>query len=196
MNNGFIYVGTDKLISILKWLNIIELIKIIVWKASKASTSKRNCNIAIDVFIISKYVLVLLLWAKCVNNICATSIVVYLILSNIFVYFYYHIWKSRISDQDHAKRKFINLITSIAFMIICYGYLYCIPFASQFKWTLIDGHVWFAATRLSISNSFTLSAEVAPITLFSQTLVLSQQVISFGFIAIILSQSIPTKEVP
>jgi hypothetical protein len=79
-------------------------------------------------------------------------------------------------------------------MVLAYTYLYQVPFRNDFTWTVIDSNEFFSAIRFSLSNSFTLSAEITAKTVNAQALVLSQQIMSFSFLAIILSQSIPNKE--
>ncbi|HFJ9457588.1 hypothetical protein B1R38_27030 [Bacillus cereus] len=90
---------------------------------------RRNRNIAIDIFILLKYLFILFILFNDINNMNIQMIVWYLIISNVFTYFYYHLWcEDALLDRhltiNRVRRKFINLFISIGFMMLSYVYLY------------------------------------------------------------------------
>ncbi len=196
MENGFIYEIFNVLINSLKYLNIVELFKKIAIKLSSSEKHiRKNANIAIDIFIIFKFLIIILFWYKELNNIYATIITYYLILINIYTYFYYHVWSDKANNRnqsnDKNKRRFLNLIIAILYSDICYGYLYNIVYSVHFLWEQNTSRL-ISSLQLSIYNSFAGSFYgVKPITDLGIVLTTSQLLITFIFIAIILTRTIP-----
>lgn len=207
-DNGFIYPIINKVISLIFYINIVELIKWITVKIillfNKNSTNinlvnrkKRKArNVAIDIFICLKFMFIGVLWYKQINNSYLTGITIYLLIMNSFIYFYYHVWeegaiKGQFATIHRTRRKFINLFQSLFYMIISYAYLFQIPFEKEFQWS---SNITTSSKSLlfSLSNIFPLSYEgVKALTEFGQYIKASQILLSFLFIAIILTQSIP-----
>ncbi|MGE6348820.1 hypothetical protein ACQKIY_29490 [Bacillus mycoides] len=207
-DNGFIYPIFHKIISLLFYINVVELIK---WIAIKfvlffhrqssdidyLNRKKRKArNIAVDIFICLKFVFIGLVWYQHINNIYIMAITIYLLLMNSFTYFYYHIWeegaiKSSFATLHRTRRKFISLFQSFFYMILSYGYLFQIPFTSAFKWES-SGATFSQAFLFSLSNTFPLSYNtVQTVTELGHYIRASQVLLSFLFITIVLTQSIP-----
>jgi hypothetical protein len=126
-----------------------------------------------------------------------TYFVWYLIATNIYSYFYYHIWtddaqNTKEYDFDRMRRRFVNLILAIMFSAFSFAFLYRFPYYSEFVWNseMIAGNaIWF-----SISNSLAANYEVVKSqTEFGNTLTMIQLILTFIFITIIISRSIPQK---
>ncbi|WP_309462035.1 hypothetical protein, partial [Bacillus paranthracis] len=207
-DNGFIYPIINKMISLIFYINIVELIKWITVKIilffNRHSTNvnlinrkKRKArNIAIDIFICLKFAFIGILWHSQIENIYLTGITIYLLIMNSFIYFYYHVWeegaiKGQFATIHRTRRKFINLFQSLFYMIISYAYLFQIPFKKEFQWSS-DITTSSKSLLFSLSNTFPLSYEgVKALTEIGQYFKASQILLSFLFIAIILTQSIP-----
>ncbi|MDA1711746.1 hypothetical protein, partial [Bacillus cereus group sp. m1-22] len=153
-------------------------------------------NIAIDIFICLKFAFIGILWHSQIENIYLTGITIYLLIMNSFIYFYYHVWeegaiKGQFATIHRTRRKFINLFQSLFYMIISYAYLFQIPFKKEFQWSS-DITTSSKSLLFSLSNTFPLSYEgVKALTEIGQYFKASQILLSFLFIAIILTQSIP-----
>ncbi|MDR4417816.1 hypothetical protein FOS01_07400 [Bacillus paranthracis] len=198
----------NKMISLIFYINIVELIKWITVKIilffNRHSTNvnlinrkKRKArNIAIDIFICLKFAFIGILWHSQIENIYLTGITIYLLIMNSFIYFYYHVWeegaiKGQFATIHRTRRKFINLFQSLFYMIISYAYLFQIPFKKEFQWSS-DITTSSKSLLFSLSNTFPLSYEgVKALTEIGQYFKASQILLSFLFIAIILTQSIP-----
>jgi len=78
-------------------------------------------------------------------------------------------------------------------MIFTYGYLYAVPFETDFKWRPPSEVPTYAkAILFSVSNSFNGGYNVVlPATELGEMLKASQIVSIFIFIAIVLARSIP-----
>ncbi|CAI8823719.1 Ion_trans_2 domain-containing protein [Bacillus sp. IT-79MI2] len=214
-DNGFIYPIFHKIISLLFYINVVELIKWIAIKfvlffhrhssdTDYLNRKKRKArNIAVDIFICLKFIFIGFVWYQQINNVYVVAITIYLLLMNSFTYFYYHIWeegaiKSSFATLHRTRRKFISLFQSFIYMILSYGYLFQIPFTSEFKWES-SGATFSQAFLFSLSNTFPLSYNsVQALTELGHYIRASQVLLSFLFITIILTQSIPkaTQSIP
>lgn len=129
-------------------------------------------------------------------NNTINTIVWYLLISNLYTYFYYHVWHNDTANDlfntpERVRRRFVNLITSIGFSNICFAYLYRFAYLADFEWSdkipLTTKSIWF-----SFANSLTANYEyVKPITKSGAELTLTQLIISFVFLTMILGNSIP-----
>lgn len=200
MKNGIIYSVLKIVLDGLNYLSLVELFKYISIKSfAKANDpiSKRTASrIAVDLFIIIKWLFVLLAFFYGWSSPFLTALVWYLIYSNLYTYFYYHLW-SRESmntenfDIERVRRRFITLMLSIGFSNVCFAYLFRIPYLTDFEWSdkipLNTKAVWF-----SFANSLTANYEfVKPITQDGASITVTQLIISFVFITLILGKSIP-----
>lgn len=194
MERGIIYTIFDWIIENLKYLNLVEYFKKIAEKIYPRNTRTAS-RAAVDLFIILKWIVISLFWFFNIKNSFANTIVWYLIFCNLYTYFYHHSWSKKLArnefDLDRIKRRFLNLLLSIAFNVTCFGYLFAQPFSSNFKWQ--NGYSTLSDSLLfSLSNSITSSYE--PVTIISSVghrISLIETIISFVFLTIILANSIP-----
>lgn len=194
MKKGIIYGIVNWVIEKLKYLNMVEFFKFIAVKISPTNRIT-SLRFAVDLFIILKWTLISLLWFYNVKNECINLIVLYLIFTNVYTYFYYHTWTENITksefDFDRIKRRFLSLILSIGFNVVSFAYLFALPFSKNFQWkggfSTLQDSLFF-----SLANSFTTNYDsVQSITEIGQKLTLIETIISFVFLTIILSNSIP-----
>lgn len=193
MRHGFIYPIARAVIEMLAHLNLVELFKAIGKKLARdESQVPRNARIGIDVYVIFKWAFLISIWSGAVNNMLATFAVIYLLATNFFTYFYHHVWMPPYDASDENLRsRLVTLILSICYSIACFGYLYAIPFAGNFRFDESIGRT-NASILFSIARSFLVdSAPMSVVTTTGHVLALSQTAITFIFISIILTASIP-----
>lgn len=200
-NNGFIYEIFDLLIFFLKHFNLVEYFKLIAEKLTPVDRNKqqyineiiKNKNTAIDVYIILKWVLLLLFFVLPKYDII-TILVFYLIFFNLYTYFYYHIWDeytlTKKSTNKRNKRRFISTLQSIFYSVLAYTYLYSVPFINNFKWDLNISN-FINSFHFSVSNTLLGASNVYPINNLGFLLIISQYFITFLFVTIILSMCFP-----
>ena len=205
--NGFLYPSFDIIIRFLYYTNIVELFKFVAKLIARCIYQDKitneklitYANIGIDIYQIFKWSILIIFWMFNYNTEISKIIIFYLIYSNLFVYFYYHVWGSKFKQrQDRAtlNRKFLNYLLAIAFYLTCYAYLYQIHFQDMITWpdNIIDST---NAIYLSIANAFTLTyGGFTPLTQDVRVLFMSELINTFLFFTIIVSNSIPnhTKE--
>jgi hypothetical protein len=199
MKDGLIYLLTRKSINFLRYLNLVEWFKLAATflfrnRISKIENESIHRN-AVDIFIFFKWTLILIIWTLKYQNTFLTFLTWYLIVSNIFTYFYYHIWSDEAIDSDQlprnrARRRFVNLILAIGFSDICFAYLINSPYSHHFKWdsgTRLIKSLWY-----SISNSIAANYDaIIPISDLGYSVSMIQLIITFFFVTIIISRSIP-----
>ena len=122
----------------------------------------------------------------------------YLIITNVYTYFYYHIWdkeslKNVGKDWDLVRRRFINLILAISFSEFSFAYLYAHQYVDEFTWytygSQVAQSIWF-----SVSNSLAANYDAVKIASpLGYSIAMIQLTITFIFITIIVSNSIPQK---
>lgn len=200
MQNGFIIEIIKAIVNSLYYFNLVELFKTIAKKLAqpnaRPSIKIKYSNFAIDFFILLKWLFVFVVWKNGIANTFITGTVFYLVFTNIYTYFYYHVWVDSTSQSityERNIRRFVNLILAYSFSNYCYGYLYAVPFYNDMTWGLLPvidkDH---NALLFSIANSLTSSvAGVATNTTIGNFISVSQVSLSFIFISIILSKSIP-----
>lgn len=200
MKNGIIYFILKKVLDGLNYLSLVELFKYIAIKAySNAANSQSRITasrMAVDIFIILKWLFILLAFLNGWSSSFMTVLVWYLIYSNLYTYFFYHLWNRESMntenfDIERVRRRFITLMLSIGFSNICFAYLFRVPYLTDFEWSdkipLNAKAVWF-----SFANSLTANYEfVKPITQNGASITITQLIISFVFITLILGKSIP-----
>ncbi len=198
MRNGLIYVVIDWILEKLKYLNLVELFKYIakkLYRKDKILASRAG----VDLFILFKWMAIIVIWSCGIKNELVNIFIWYLIITNIYTYFYYHTWTKDLSrayfDLDRIKRRFLNLVLAIGFNVICFAYFFAQPFSSNFQWKDQISSTK-DAILFSLANSLTANYDsVHSLTQVGQTLTLMETFISFVFLVIILSNSIPqTKE--
>lgn len=202
MQNGFVYPIAKRLVVVLKALNAVEYVKdFSAWLYCKAKGHDLSDNeliaaknLGIDLFLVSKWALVIWFIAFGVTGGVAEVVVFYLIATNLFSYFYYHVWGSAYrarADLDSQRRRFVNFILSIGFYIVCYSYLYQFQFASHIQW---PDHVvdWVNALYLSVANAFTLTyGGFQPLSQTARVLFMTELVNTFFFFTIIVANALP-----
>lgn len=207
-DNGIIYPIVEVIIKYFVFLNIVELIKKITEVITKAFLKgkperviklkvRRNKGIIVDVFIIFKFYFLLYILYANIGNIWVQAIVWYLLISNLFTYFYYHLWCEdalfeRYQTLHRVRRRFINLFVSIAFMILCYVYFYAILTPVHFTLVKEQDNKIFVSTLNSIAKSFAIDFEgMSSKTNMGFIIEITQVLNSFIFIAILLAKSLP-----
>lgn len=200
IHNGHLYPFADKFLNLLKYLNLVEGFKYVggklTSKNSPVETKIKHSRISVDLFIVLKWLFVVYLWAFGIKNFWVVLIIWYLLITNLYTYFYYHTWASEVLndihfDTDRIKRRFFNLLLSISYSIFGFAYLYSNPYSSEFSWgngspTFIHS-LWF-----SISNSLTAGYDqVKPVTDFGYTVSMIQLLMMFVFLTIIIGGSVP-----
>lgn len=193
MRYGFIYPLANGFVQAFFYLNLVELFKAVGTRLARhESDIQRNARISIDVFVVLKWAFVIWVWSGSINSPLITSAVAYLLIMNVFTYFYHHVWKPPYDASDENLRsRLVTLLLSIAYSITCFSYLYAVPFADAFR---VDSGIGRTAASLLFSISRSFLTDFAPMTASSTTghvLVVIQTAITFIFISIILSASIP-----
>jgi hypothetical protein len=200
MKNGIIYKTTKFFLDNLKYLTLVELFKYIGhllnpkkndldWKLAFSRTS-------VDIFIILKWTLILILVKFNIASDFWTIVTWYLLLTNGYTYFYYHIWADEALNtenfnMDRIRRRFVTLMLALGYSDLCFAYLYKVPFRHNYEWS--DNFTTFTkSTWFSISNSLAANYDaVKPITDFGYNVLMTQLIMTFLFVTIILSKSIP-----
>jgi len=200
MKNGIIYTILRFFFDNLKYLSLVELFKMLSIKLFSDNNnlqSKITCSRnAADFFILSKWTFIIIIMNLGCNHTYITIFVWYLIYSNLYTYFYYHVWipealNTQNFEIDRARRRFITLILSIAFSNLSFAYLIRYPYKSDFHWS-DDTPLNIKAMWFSFANSLTANYEyVKPITRNGVEITITQLLISFIFLTIILGKSIP-----
>ena len=198
LGNGFIYPAISKLITLLKYFNMVEGFKLLARKLAGENQmlAINYSRIAVDLFILLKWLFVLVLWIFKISNPFLVFLVWYLLSSNLFTYFYYHIWSNDILLDKHfemhrLKRRFTTLMLAISYTVFGFAYLYAVPFSDEFIWK--SGEPTFLSSLwFSISNSLTGSYEqVLPNTALGSSIAMIQLVMMFVFLTIIIGGAIP-----
>ena len=93
---GFIYRIVKTILFVLDYVNLVELFKYTFGKFnndhSNLEREKTFQRIGIDVFICVKWLFIIILWYFNLHSKVTTFIVWYLVIANLFSYFYNHIW--------------------------------------------------------------------------------------------------------
>ena len=203
MKNGFIYPIANQIVRGLRIINVVEYVKnLVAWGYGKFHRRDLNedeiiaaKNIGIDLFQLAKWVLIVLLIIYAVSGTLAALVIYYLIASNLFTYFYYHVWGSQFKirrDIGSQRRRFLNFILSIAFYIFCYAYLYQFQFADHIVWpeSIVDTT---NALYLSVANAFTLTyGGFAPQSQVVRMLFVTELINTFFFFTIMVSDALPS----
>lgn len=179
-------------------LHRASLVEFLKWAAAKiwAPGSRRLTNLVIDLFVLGKWILVLVAWYAGWQHVGWVLFVSYLLLMNLETYFWYHLWHVEPVSQSSTeprrdRRRFINLCSAVAFSMVCYAYLYHRVMPTQFTWK--DGVApWAASLKYSIGNALTgATGDLTPITTTSYMLTTSQLVMTVVFISMLMSNSLP-----
>jgi len=197
MRNGFIYEVIDRLIESLNYLNLVEFFKFLAKRLTRQNAKKEelisNVNISIDIFIVLKWLVVLFIWLNNITGAFWTLLTFYLIWSNLHTYFYYHLWKKeKNGGLEKMRRRFVSLVLAISFSNVAFAYLYSKIFSENFAWKTGSALVDLSSLSYSFSQSLFIGSEnVYPVTLLGEFLTVLQLIISFIFVVVILSASLP-----
>jgi len=143
MKYGFIYAVFSFIINIFGYLNLVELFKFIagLFNTDKTNPDKISAfsRTSTDVFIVLKWVFIFYLWHQHISNSILTVIVWYLLVTNIYTYFFYHVWDNESLNTanftiDRSKRRFLNLLLAVAFSTATFAYLLQVPYCANFHW--------------------------------------------------------------
>lgn len=190
---GFIYPLVRATVEALTYLNLVELFKAFGKKLAKEKSAEvPNIRIGIDVFIVLKWTAVVGMWLAGLSHPVATIAIVYLLIANIFTYFYCHVWLPPFNnDDENLRSRFVTMAIALCYNIVCFGYLYAFPFSGHFNVPEEMGPS-LGGLFSSIANS--ILTDFSPVIATSNTaqaLVLLQKVTTFIFISIILAASLP-----
>lgn len=203
MKYGFIYNIFKSIIEGFRYLSLVELFKLIALKlnsnpndSEKVTTFRR---IAVDIFIIFKWVILIIFFFNSFNGYWCSLMIWYLIITNLHSYFYYHVWdetaiQSLDNDEHSLRRRFINLLLAISFSNLSFAYLYFTYYSKELEWgdsgLNISHSIWY-----SISNSVAGNYNgISPISDLGNLVSIIQLLITFLFVGIIVSRSIPQKQ--
>ncbi len=198
IHNGVLYPVLNSAVNAMKYLCLVEGYKFIGKKfaGSDNSLEIKYSRIAVDIFIITKWLFLAMLWTLGVKDKWTTVVIWYLLATNLYTYFYYHSWAietlaDTYFDPDRIKRRFNNLIMAFSYALFGFAYLYNLPYAQDFSWsngkpTFIQS-LWF-----SISTSLTAGYDqVKPSTNAGYSISMIQLLMMFVFLTIIIGGSIP-----
>ena len=194
------------LFRLLKYCNLVELFKFVsrsitgALHPDKIGTTDgdrlltQNANIAIDVFQVFKWSVLLFVWYFACSGTLSFVLIAYLIASNLYTYFYYQVWGStytQLSNKETDNRRFINSLLAIAFYITAYAYLFQHHYAEMIAWPE-PGVNAFDALYLSVTNAFTLTYEgFVPLSQRARLAYMTELINTFLFFVIILTNAIP-----
>lgn len=205
MENGFIFVFFNRLFQVLYYCNLVEgfkwLARLVVAldrKSKRKSVTDKirraSSNIAIDIYQIFKFAVIILFWSFAADGILSMLFTFYLIAANLFTYFYYQVWGSEYkqkSDRETDNRRFLNTLIAIFFYIFAFAYLFAFHFETIITWPS-GAKSNFDAVYLSLANAFTLPIEgFKPNTQGARLLFVSEVLNTFLFFIIILTNAIP-----
>jgi hypothetical protein len=199
MKDGYLYLMINYLINKVNRLSLVEHFKDFIVSLNKDKNNKDKVdtyrNFAIDTFIVVKWIFLITIIAFHFTHWILTIIVWYLIIANLLTYFYHHLWSDNALNQegikkDRVRRRFMNLMLAIAFSEFAFAYLYLYQYVDRFEW---NGNISFLhSIQFSFSNSLAANYNaVIPKDGIGNILTNIQLLITFFFLTIILSRSIP-----
>lgn len=216
--NGFIYYYILVIGRFLDKFNVVEYFKdfilYIVKRKNKNSSDNDNRyikSIAIDVFVLIKFIILIMAWGLEVNNLLLKYILWYLIISTVWTYFKYHFWRDDTNKSYHRiRRRFISLFISLFFITMTFAYFVDIAYESEFS-IIKDNNTYmeltdklellfkdtktidinfYEATKYSFTNAFIGDFSlVKPVTKNGEIIAILQSVISFIYLTLILTKS-------
>ncbi len=199
MKDGYLYILTNYLINKVNRLSLVEHFKDLIVSLNKDKNNQDKVdsyrNFAIDTFIVIKWVFLLTIIIFKFSHWILTGIVWYFVVTNLLTYFYHHLWSDNALNQegikkDRVRRRFMNLMLAIAFSEVAFAYLYLFPFVSHFEWN--NNISFLHSIQFSFSNSLAANySAVLPKDGVGNLLNNFQLLITFFFLTIILSRSIP-----
>lgn len=200
MKDGFLYPIINFVVKYLDYLNLVEFFK----ATARALNPKKSDNDAtrtyerwaVDLFVTSKWIYIIIIWCRHTKNTFTTIFVWYLLISNLYTYFYRHIWCDDAINPnssryiERVRRRFYNLFLAFSFSNFCFAYLYRLPYSKEYSWGQTNDcnaihSIWF-----SVSNSIAANYNyVSPISDIGNNIAMIQLIITFIFITIIIGKS-------
>ena len=188
----------DLLVNTLKSINLVEYWKSLCWlvynrKLIVIDYDENLCKTikskAIDAFIIMKYGLLFLIFKGLIpSNNFIFFIVWYMLLMNIFTYFYYHLWESKKINRENSKKRFINFILSIVYSSLSFMLLYKNYYANDFGLENKEISNTIKAFSLSFGTFFN-SNNFSPITNRGYIIFTINCIVNFIFLTFILANT-------
>jgi hypothetical protein len=197
--NGPIYVLIDIAIRAMHGISPVEWKKKGILKLAKRSDPddiRHIANIVIDAFIVLKWLFLITIWITGVTHWFPVTVSVFLLFMNLHTYFWYHLWAVEKGvpspgTEFRERRRFVNLIFAISYSMSLYAYLYHRVLDTDFQWSPAIPS-WVAAIIFSIGNSLTgFTGDLKPLTTTAHLVTSSQLVMTFIFVAMLLSNSVP-----
>jgi hypothetical protein len=199
--NGFFYPLAAALMWLAQKASLVEHFKNLACRVARKSGAARRptANVAIDVFVVFKFTYVVAAWGLDWDAPVPVAFIVYLLVTNSTTYFFYNLWilenaseaTQRVDTHHRDRRRFVNLVLAMAFSMLVYAYLYKVAFPAHFDWPPNVPRAT-AAISFSIGNALTSTAGGLHTTdELSYLLAASQLVFTFGFVAMLLSNTIP-----
>ncbi len=183
------------------WLSLVEHLKALSiflgTKLVKSSTEDARYlaprSIAIDLYEILKWISLISFFMSENISIWMVVITFYLLASNLFSHFYYHLWRhvpvNEISHQQ-MQRRFASFLLAFTFAIVAYGLIYY-SMPEQILWPEASVSVQ-NALYMSSANTFTLTyGDAGPVSSAARALFVSQVIYAFVFVVMIISKSLP-----
>lgn len=197
--NGPTYPVVSYGMTTLHRLNAVEWAKRAAIHLSGAKTDherRRVSNWAIDIFIAAKFVVIAFAWWLGLSGPVAIGLSLYLLGFNLFTYFWHHVWlpitpAHAVDNAYRERRRFLNLLSAVAFSMMTYAYLYHRVFPTHFDWPR-DIPSIVAALMFSVGNALTgATGDLRAKTAAAYVLMSSQLIMTFVFVAVLLNTSIP-----
>lgn len=201
--NQLILAAFQTAVLVLWWASLVEHVKVLAVRLGACRGDQSDDrqtvsrSVGIDIYEIGKW---LFLWVA-FSNLCNSNwfgrIVLYLLISNLFSHFYYHVWK----ESDPKKllhmnmlRRLSSFLLAFSFMIMGYAYMFFAWYSPDIQWP--DGQVTIPnATFLSVTNTFTLTyGDYGPLAPAARFIFMSEVIYAFFFLVIIVSKSLPASE--
>jgi len=203
-SGGFLFFLWDCFVKALYWINAVEILKMVsrfiarnILKCNSDDAQRCASNIAIDVYIVLKWFFIIMLWKFRVASLLFEVIVWYLVATNLYTYFYYHVWgDSRFKNtitREKVKLRFFKSILAFAFYVVCFAYMYDVvyPHSTNFR-----GGSPIDFLSFSLCTALVTSLGDYSITGSSGMMLYTLQVLNtFFFVNMIISQTIPSETV-
>lgn len=188
----------ELIIETLNSINIVEYWKSLCWILYNKKNYINNVNseeckrikgIAIDLFIILKYIFLVTIFLEAIpQNILILYLIWYLLIMNVFTYFYYHIWENKKTKRLDSKKRFVNFILAIIYSSLSFMVLYKNYYISDFETNNIFISNTVKAFSLSFGSFFNIN-NIYPITSKGYLIFTINCIINFIFLAFILSNT-------
>lgn len=188
----------DLLVNTLKSINLVEYWKTLYWlvynkKLIVIDYDENLCRTvkgkAIDYFIIMKYGMLFLIFNEFIpSNDFTLLIIWYMLLMNIFTYFYYHLWENKKINRESSKKRFINFILSIVYSSLSFMLLYKNYYTNDFEFENKGTSDTIKAFSLSFGTFFN-SNNFSPTTDRGYIIFTINCIINFIFLTFILANT-------